>query len=415
MLLKAAVFTLTGILSTIVAQVLIYAGAGESWTMLLPLSNYLGMALAAFLPDAWLGVKSVPSVYTGVEKTQINHHGVFYAALMRLLDVPRPMGAIERAPPGTLTVPLPVYVLTAVVMDIFGFYLHVQGIKYAGSALFQVLYCSVVVWSALGYWFARTPFGSRFLLSLGFVELATPGEVAAGVELNTMQSTGIVMVLGGLAVTAFSEQQGPVSRSTLGVLYGLLCSVACAVCYGVVYTLAELLMSGPSPPRVQAVSARVGGGICVVLGSYILIAVLPRWGDVSLRVAEVGLLSPIQVIMGYAVMLCSALAHSVTYFQLMGQAGAVTTSIMQAARAVGVFLFSAFLFCSHNNSAAALAGPWEALKQESQCFSFPRGVATVSVVMGIIVYAYGKTVVKAHVVRKESSDEDVKIEKTDEK
>ena len=60
-----------------------------------------------------------------------------------------------------------------------------------------------------------------------------------------------------------------------------------------------------------------------------------------------GLLTPTGVAAGYGIMLLSAVAHSITYFQIMGQAGAVTTGIMQAARAVGVFVFSALLFCAH--------------------------------------------------------------------
>jgi hypothetical protein len=53
---QAAVFTGTGVLSTIVAQQLMYAGAGDAWTMLLPLSNYAGMAAAALVPRSWLGL-----------------------------------------------------------------------------------------------------------------------------------------------------------------------------------------------------------------------------------------------------------------------------------------------------------------------------------------------------------------------
>jgi len=407
-LLPAVVFTGTGILSTLVAQILISSGGGESWTMLLPLSNYAGMALAAFVPDSMLGL---------VEKRDDDPQGRaapalapppgglplgLLSSLWRLLEVPRgALGAVRPAPPGTLTVPLPVYVLAAVGIDILGFWLHVQGIRYAGSALFQVIYCSVVVWAAVGYWAARTPVGSRVLLSLGLVEFLTPpsasGELALGQEFNLLQGAGIAMVMCGLGVTALGESgsgSGLLPRtaaSTALVLYGLLCSVACAVCYGVVYTLAELLMAQPAPPRAQAVSARVGGGICLVLGSYILVAVLPRWGEVLAPVQKLGILSLGQVALGYFVMLLSAVAHSITYFQLMGHSGAVTTAIMQAARAVGVFVASALLLCS--NSRALQIVP--ALAQESQCFTFVRGIATVLVCAGILVYAQGKQSAKA--------------------
>ena len=401
-LLPALIFTLTGILSTIVAQVLISSGAGESWTFLLPFFNYAGMMLAAYVPDSLLGVSDkLPRELEGLAAGRVHTPGPGSCSsgslgpLYRLLDLPRGVGG-RPAPPGTLTVALPTYVLVAVCVDILGFYFHVQGIKYAGSALFQVIYCSVVIWAALGYWAARTQTGSRLLLSLGIVEYLTPpsapGEVAPGVELNAQQGAGIAMVISGLAITALAEGSSSSSSgertpaSTGLVLYGLLCSTACAVCYAAVYTLAELLMSQPAPPRAQAVSARVGGGICLLLGGYIAVAVLPRWGEVTAHVAGVGILTPTQVALGYATMLLSAVAHSITYFQLMGVAGAVTTSIMQAARAVGVFLVSALLLCSAK-------GGWQllpALARESQCFTMVRGVTTLMVVAGILVYSQGK-------------------------
>ena len=399
---KTAIFVATGILSTICAQVLIYAGAGDSWTMLLPFSNYFGMLLAGFVPDALVGSSPEP----GAEKPEKPPASAsppaagYLGALLRLLDVPRGAASPRGAPPGTLTVAVRTYVLIAIGADIAGFWLHVQGIKYAGSALFQVVYCSVVVVAALGYWFARTPRGSRLLLGAGLAEFVTPplpgGEAAPGAELTPAQQGGIALVLGGLAVVALNEGAGgaPGSGGVAFVLYGLACSVACAVCYGGVYTFAELLMGAPAPPRAQAVAARVGGGICALLGAYILLFVAPRAGAVGARVAAVGLLSLPQVALGYGIMVASAVAHSITYFQLMGQAGAVSTSVMAAARAVGVFVVSAALFCASAGRPRA-AGVLAALAQESQCYTAARGVATAAVCVGIVVYAKGKAAAAA--------------------
>ena len=139
----------------------------------------------------------------------------------------------------------------------------------------------------------------------------------------------------------------------------------------------------------------MGTGICSVLGSYIVVAVLPRWGELGAHVRAAGLLSWPQVGAGYAVMLLSAIAHSVTYFQLLGNSGAVATGIMQAARAVGVFAASALLFCTGGAAATAAAvaaaGKGAATWQHTaQCFTAARGVATFLVVIGIIVYSQGK-------------------------
>lgn len=49
MWLDIAVFVGTGVLSTLVAQILIYAGAGDPWTCFLPFFNYFGAALVGLL------------------------------------------------------------------------------------------------------------------------------------------------------------------------------------------------------------------------------------------------------------------------------------------------------------------------------------------------------------------------------
>ena len=86
-----------------------------------------------------------------------------------------------------------------------------------------------------------------------------------------------------------------------------------------------------------------------------------------------------------------ALNRTATPCCMRQSATAVTTAIMQAARAVGVFVASALLLCS--NSRALQIVP--ALAQESQCFTFVRGIATVLVCAGILVYAQGKQSAKA--------------------
>jgi hypothetical protein len=319
------------------------------------------------------------------------------------------------AAPGAITVPVGVYVIFAVIFDIIGFWLHVQGIKYAGSALFQVIYASVTIFAALGSWAAHTTAGSAFLVRVGVARyLREPSSEHAPTgkhNLNALQGLGISVVLGGLALAALAEGParshdhrasgdgavGGASAAVLdaaaqsaGVVYGLACSVLCAMCYGGVYTLAELLMSQPAPPRAQAVAGRVGVGICLVLGSYAAVAVAPRGAEILAHIREAGLLSARGVALGYAVMVLSAVAHSITYFLLLGSAGAVATGIMQAARAVGVFFVSAVLFCNTGPMANMAISYMAPMLHESQCFTVARGVSAVLVCGGILVFSVGK-------------------------
>lgn len=430
LLLQSSIFVATGILSTLTAQVLLYAGAGDSWTALLPLSNYLGMALAAAVPSSWIGSASSSPSSTSSRSSESPCGGndgdasksprvARGGVLGGWFDVPReptPLGAPAPAP-GSITISVPVYVCSAVLLDICGFWMHVQGIKYAGSALFQVIYASVTVFAAVGSWAAHTTLGVRALVSVGVaVWLVEPSAAAPSAPrskhvLNNLQMLGIAVVLSGLAYAALAEgparahdhdmsggsesATGGVGAASvtlgslpLGTAWGLLASVLCALCYGIVYVLAELLMSAPAPPRAQAIANRVGVGICSVLLSYILVAVLPRYSEVGVHIADAGLLSGKGVLLGYGIMVLSAVAHSITYFQLLGAAGSVATGVMSAARAVGVFIFSALLFC--HAPGAKVASALAPMLHESQCLTRERMVATALVCGGIIVFSVGK-------------------------
>lgn len=92
------------------------------------------------------------------------------------------------------------------------------------------------------------------------------------------------------------------------------------------------------------------------------------------------------VIIGYAVLVASSFAHNATYFELLGSTGAVATGVIQALRAVGVFLLSHFLFCE---------------RDEAQCFTMGKGVSTAVVGLGVIWFAVSRRKGKYRAVGKE--------------
>jgi hypothetical protein len=138
-----------------------------------------------------------------------------------------------------------------------------------------------------------------------------------------------------------------------------------------------------APIDGTAVATRIGTGISVLLGAYILVAVVPQWPLVVARVVSTGRLSWPAVTALYCLLLLSSAAHSITYYRIMGSTGAVAAGLMQAARAVGVFLASALLFCG---------GPVDAETGElpKGCFTLARLVATVLVCGGIYAFSLGK-------------------------
>ncbi|KAJ3218344.1 hypothetical protein HK099_005098 [Clydaea vesicula] len=82
------------------------------------------------------------------------------------------------------------------------------------------------------------------------------------------------------------------------------------------------------------------------------------------------------VICAYLILIFSALGHNVTYFELVNCTGAVATGVLQALRAVLVFFLSHYLYCG---------------KDSNQCFTFGKGVSTFFVIIGVLAFAYAKS------------------------
>ena len=84
-------------------------------------------------------------------------------------------------------------------------------------------------------------------------------------------------------------------------------------------------------------------------------------------------------------LIASGLGHSITYFQLMGTVGAVSTGILQSLRsgnyfernhsifdrAVSVFVISSILFCNQH---------------EEQCFNGYKSVSVICVILGVLYF-----------------------------
>ncbi|GMH69688.1 hypothetical protein TL16_g05220 [Triparma laevis f. inornata] len=67
--------------------------------------------------------------------------------------------------------------------------------------------------------------------------------------------------------------------------------------------------------------------------------------------------------------------HMVNYFYIVRKSGSISVGVLKACQAIGTFALSAYSFCE---------------MQESQCFTFERGMATVVVCFGVVLYSYSK-------------------------
>ncbi|EQC41341.1 hypothetical protein SDRG_01315 [Saprolegnia diclina VS20] len=362
-----AVFLFTGVFSTCAAQFIFYQGAGAQKAMLLPLCNYLGMMLVGVIPTPpseapateALGKKHDDDVTTldepidapksreAAELTRRQPTDVHLPDVVAMVEKPTKGG--HR---GYLNGALPLVhamLLLNVFLDFAGCIFANIGLSMAGSGVYQVVYSSVVCWSAL--------------LSKAFL----------GKHVGRNEWLGIATVTFGLAFSALGQSNG--GRNAGVVLMGCVNTLIAAGFYGGNYVAGEYMLKLPERPEPKVLCLRMGI-ICVsMISVYQMFFVLPQWNHMITKPVMDANGNPVHILAALFWYTMSQLAHGLTYFMMLGSCGAVTTGIMQSLRAVCVFALSSLLYCSH---------------QESQCFDAKRGVATCVVVLGVLFYSYAK-------------------------
>merc|ERR1712176_1576565 len=111
----------------------------------------------------------------------------------------------------------------------------------------------------------------------------------------------------------------------------------------------------------------------IVVCLYILFNVIPNWNTIFIHEITTHNGSGIIIIISYFWIFVSNFLHNWSYFILLHNAGAVSTGINQALRAVGVFVISAICFCH---------------LQESQCFNSFKFLSLIIVIIGVLRYAF---------------------------
>ncbi|TYZ63216.1 hypothetical protein PybrP1_003213 [[Pythium] brassicae (nom. inval.)] len=412
-LVVQGVFLFTGVFSTCAAQFVFYQGAGDQKAMLLPLCNYLGIMLVGLIPlSSSKGGGKSPAAAAGSERVASSPassvHSTASTAASNFEDggdeperttsglrehiaviagdasvwasdvspsVPlmaesteltrRQAGADAdadadlRAPLELTAAPakafgsfsqLQLCIFVSVVLDFAGCVFSTIGLSMAGSGLYQVVYSSVICWSALM---------SRCVLKK---------------RVSKEEWMGIALVTFGLAFSALGGSRD--GRNNYVVLMGCFNTLVGAAFYGGNYVAGEYTLKLPERPEPKELCLKLGVACVAVIAVYQSVFVLPEWHElVTKPIADAnGSTSSILVaLVGYTL---SQLAHGLTYFMMLGSSGAVTTGIMQSLRAVCVFAISSLLYCSH---------------QESQCFDTRRGVATLIVVSGVMFYSWAKS------------------------
>lgn len=225
----------------------------------------------------------------------------------------------------------------------------------AGSGLFQVAHASTIVWSAL----LTTKFTDR--------------------RLSTRHWSGVLTIVGGLVIAALGpllsqSSQAPAhgeGPSAVTVVLGVILSVVGAASFSCSSACTEALLEADPTADAMELAGQVGVTGSALCSIWVLFVTLPRWEELVERpmAAAGGNAEAAMLTMGlYTV---AHAGHTVLFFNLLGSVGAVVVGVVQGMRAVGVFASAALLFCA---------------RQESQCFTVPKALATLVVVTGVVLY-----------------------------
>lgn len=307
-LMHAALFLATGICSTICNQMVFYHGASQPKSMLLSFPTYIGMILVVLLP--------LPkSAHKGVHST--SSQTVFGVASA----------------------------------DVFANVACMVGLQFVGSGIFQVLYASVVCFTAL--------------LSKAFLG-KTPSRI---------QWLGIFAIASGLCLTSHGSAPAHLQTDAGLVLLGIGITLVGCVGYASVYVTVESILSKGNSIEPQRLCVRVGLFGTLVHLLYMSGYTFPYFDELILKniTAHGGDLNTVAIL--YLTLVLSAFIHNWNYFFLLRYSGAVTTGVISALRAIGVFIVSGWLFCADHSS---------------QCMTTQKSFAALVVASGVLLYSFGK-------------------------
>eukprot|EP00287_Rhodomonas_sp_CCMP768_P028480 CAMPEP_0202856250 /NCGR_PEP_ID=MMETSP1389-20130828/91935_1 /ASSEMBLY_ACC=CAM_ASM_000865 /TAXON_ID=302021 /ORGANISM="Rhodomonas sp., Strain CCMP768" /LENGTH=450 /DNA_ID=CAMNT_0049534895 /DNA_START=162 /DNA_END=1515 /DNA_ORIENTATION=- len=335
-LMHAVLFLATGVCSTICNQMVFYHGASQPKTMLLSCPTYLGMVLVALLP---VPRSQGPSATSSQAILGCASADVFANVSCMVAPIKGPSATSSQA------------ILGCASADVFANVSCMVGLQFVGSGIFQVLYASVVCFTAL--------------LSKAFL----------GKSPSALQWSGIFAIAAGLCLTSHGSAPAHLQTDTGLVLMGIGITLVGCVGYASTYVMVESILSRGNSIEPQRLCVCVGAFGTLVHLAYMSSYTFPYFDQLIMQniAAKGGDLKT--VLMLYSTLVLSAFIHNWNYFFLLRHSGAVTTGVISALRAIGVFIVSGWLFCNDH---------------ASQCMTVQKSIAACVVAGGVLLYSFGK-------------------------
>lgn len=241
-------------------------------------------------------------------------------------------------------------------LEVAGNVTGVLGLIFAGSGVFQVVYSSVVLFTALL---------SRVLL---------------GKSPQPKQWLALFLITLGLAVSAIGGTSTPSSTPSAensdlsrSILIGILFTLVSATFYSFSYVLVEYTLQDPlNAPSERDLQAYAGLYGLILVSGYMIFYTVPNWETLVVQSVAAKHGSMNHVFLAYATLSISCFLHSVSYYKLVRNVGAVSTGVLQALRAVSVFGISSLVICGQH---------------PEQCVTKPKMLSMAVVSIGLYAYS----------------------------
>eukprot|EP01080_Neovahlkampfia_damariscottae_P011296 gene11296-4107_t len=239
-----------------------------------------------------------------------------------------------------------IYIVIYAMAGLTGNLLCNIGMTYAGSGIFQVLYSSSLIFTAL----------------ISFVVNKKKTTVT--------QTIAIFVIVGGLSVTAipnfFSNDKANEKFST-----GIFLSLAGTFLMSIGYVLDEYLLDNKHRFQLESYHLAVRTGLLsfTVLTTYQYFYILPKWTEVTSSITNTQM-----VLILLFVQFSADLFNIIAYYAAISKVGATATGVIQGINTILVFIFSSILFCS---------------QYQNQCFTQYKAISAVFVTVGVLIYTFG--------------------------
>ena len=188
-----------------------------------------------------------------------------------------------------------------------------------------------------------------------------------------LQWLGIASIAFGLALTSHDSMPDHPEHGTT-FMAGILVTLLGCICYAGSYVCNEGILSKGAAIVPQRLCVLVGLYGSTLHLAYISVMVVPNW---QVRVVDTITASGTPVyycLLLYGALVMSSFLHNMAYFHLLRHTGAVSTGVLTALRAVGVFFASGFFFCEIHTA---------------QCLTAYKCAAALAVASGTLIYSFG--------------------------